>query len=172
MKKNALNLLLLVIITLFLNSCAPTKTTTSTAKTIDVYGAGVVHLPVVVELEVNQEKFTTTVSGTATVDQLKNEALIKALKETKADVFVEPTYDVVINGMNKTVIIKGYPAFYKNFRTIVKDDVELLDIGVLQKAKTVQGTTQNETVKGKTMAAVIMTAAGIIATVLIISAFM
>jgi hypothetical protein len=42
------------LISLSLMSCSTTKS--GTAKTIDIVGAGVIHKPIVVDLEVKQEK--------------------------------------------------------------------------------------------------------------------
>ncbi len=162
MKKVNVFLLVIMLFALFASSCTTTKSTSSTAKTLDVYGAGVIQLPVVVDLEVNQEKHKTTVSGTSSVDYLKNEALMQALKESNADVFVEPTYELEIDGVKKTVTIQGYPAYYKNFRTIEKGDVELLDAGIMQLAETKIGTSRQKSSKPNSGVMAALTISGIV----------
>lgn len=138
MKKNNFYLLVAILIILLASACTTSKTTTSTVKTMNTYGAGVIQLPVVVELDVSQEKHKVTIEVTGTEKFAKDQALVKALKETDADVLIEPTYEVQSSGMNRTVTLQGYPAHYRNFRTIEQGDVELLDTGILQKANVIQ----------------------------------
>jgi len=117
-------------------SCAPVMTA-STTKTLDIYGAGVVQKPVIADMDVKITKITgTATGGAANLEALKAEAVTNALKEAKADVLIEPQYDTQAKGMKATVTVTGYPATYTGFHQITKEEIPLLEAGVLQAAKT------------------------------------
>ncbi len=131
-------LFIAVVTSFFLTSCVVVKTDTS--KTMDIYGAGVIQKPVLVDLEVKETKVTGTATGTATgaagktMDPIKQSAVADALKKANADVLVEPVFETVTTGGKTTATVTGFPATYKNFRSIKPEDVELLKVGVTQKA--------------------------------------
>ncbi len=131
---------LLLIITL---ACCSKKLTTNTAKTLNVYGAGVIQKPVIVELDVKQTKVTATVNGKlgSNIETLKSEAVSAAVKNAGADVLVEPTYTIVSGRGTSTVTVTGFPATYKNFRDIRIEDVPLIKAGILQTARVAEPTT-------------------------------
>lgn len=121
------------------SSCSSLKTGTS--KTMDIVGAGVVHIPVVTELDVQAKKqeFTKVYKQKlSSLEVSKRDAVSELLKLHKADVLVEPTYTSVTKGGKITVTVQGWPASYKGFRQIEKKDLELLEVfpAYLQKAKT------------------------------------
>ncbi|MEI7525438.1 MAG: hypothetical protein WCJ95_13955 [Mariniphaga sp.] len=124
-----------VLLAAILTSCSIVKTNTS--KTMDIYGAGVIHKPVIVDLEVKEVRVT----GTATLlkgvslEPVKQEAVADALRRAGADVLVEPKFETKTSGGRTTATVTGFPATYKNFRSITLDDVELLRVGVVQKAE-------------------------------------
>ena len=133
----------IVLFAASLASCSSMKSTTNTAKTLPIYGAGVIQKPVIVELDVKQSKVTATVSGKlgSNVETLKAEAVSAAVKNAAADVLIEPTYTIVTNRGASTVTVSGFPATYKNFRDIRIEDVPLIKAGILQTARVAEPTT-------------------------------
>ena len=135
--------ILIVLISISISSCSSMKSTTNTAKTLNVYGAGVIQKPVIVDLDVKPTKVSATVNGKlgSNVETLKSEAVSMACKNSGADVLVEPTYTIVSNRGNSTVTVSGFPATYKNFRDIKTEDVPLIKAGILQTARVAEPTT-------------------------------
>jgi hypothetical protein len=135
--------LFIVITSIAVASCSNLKSTTNTAKTLNVYGSGVIQKPVIVELDVKQAKVTATVSGKlgSNTEVLKAEAVSMAVKNAGADVLVEPTYTIVSNRGTTTVTVNGFAATYKNFRDITNEDVPLIKAGILQTARVAEPTT-------------------------------
>ncbi len=123
------------ISSLFLVSCATLKT--STSKSLDIYGSGVIQKPVVADLNVVQTKVTGFAKETASqsVESIKQKAVADALKKSSSDVLIEPKFETETKGGYTTATVTGWPATYSNFRVISPDDVPLLQAGVLQKAE-------------------------------------
>ena len=134
---------LIVVLAITIASCSSMKSTTNTAKTLSIYGSGVIQKPVIVELDVKQTKVTATVNGKlgSNIEALKGEAVSVAVKNAAADVLVEPTYTIVTNRGTSTVTVTGFPATYKNFRDIKIEDVPLIKAGILQTARVAEPTT-------------------------------
>lgn len=128
-----LTYVLLAVLTL--SSCYVSKT--STSKTTDIYGSGVIHLPVVAELDVSNVKVTGTAAAAkgTSIEVVKQDAVADALKKANADVLVEPKFETETTASQTTATVTGFPATYKNFRPITAADVPLLEVGVLQVAK-------------------------------------
>jgi hypothetical protein len=124
-------------------SCSSMKSTTNTAKTLSIYGSGVIQKPVIVELDVKQAKVNATVNGKlgSSIEVLKSEAVSQAVKNAAADVLVEPSYTIVSQRGVSTVTVTGFPATYKNFRDIRMEDVPLIKAGILQTARVAEPTT-------------------------------
>jgi hypothetical protein len=144
----------------------------ATSKSMDIYGAGVIQNPVVVDLDVKETKVTGTASAPAgQIEILKSEAVADALKASNADVLIEPKYDVQISGGQATVVVTGWPGSYKNFRAIKEDDLKLLNAGVSQKAKVYEPPVQpkQNPKKGKAAGAVGGSLLGIILVVLLVA---
>ena len=141
MKKTSAGIFI-IILSLTIPSCSM-KSTTNTAKTLNVYGSGVIQKPVIVELDVKQTRVTATVTRrlTSNMDALKAEAVSLAVKNAGADVLVEPTYTIVSNRGTSTVTVTGFAATYKNFRDIKIEDVPLIKAGILQTARVAEPTT-------------------------------
>jgi hypothetical protein len=141
--KNILSVICLITIALCITSCKSLKSTTNTAKTLNIYGSGVIQKPVIVELDVKQTKVTATATAKmgSAIEALKAEAVSIAIKNAGADVLVEPSYTVVSNSRASTVTVTGFPATYKNFRDIKLEDVPLIKAGILQTAKVAEPTT-------------------------------
>ena len=128
-------IIVLSLISTALFSCKSLQKT-GTAKTMDIYGAGVMHMPVIVDLDVREVKVSGTKVGNAgnSLDLLKMEAIATALRMASADVLVEPSYQIETEGSRVTVIATGFPANYKNFRKMTAVDTVLVRPFILQKA--------------------------------------
>jgi len=119
---------------LVLNACSSVKI--QTAKTTDIYGGGVIQIPVVVDLDVDEKKVkgtATSFSGEALAD-VKQRAIVNAMKNANADVLVEPTFETEIKSGTINVTVTGFPAVYKNFRSIEEGDIELIKASAIHKA--------------------------------------
>lgn len=133
--KNILLLLQCLIICLFTFSCSTVRTTTS--KSMDIYGSGVIQKPVVVDLIVSEDKVTgsATEVQSRTLESVKQKAVVDAIKKSGADVLVEPAFETETKKGKTTATVTGFPGTYKNFRPIEQADFPLLEAGVLQKAE-------------------------------------
>ena len=109
-------------------SCSLLKQTTNTAKTLDIYGAGVIQKPVLTDLKMNPQKFTCTYAGNGgqEIDYHKSQAIAKAMIENKADVIIEPAYQITKSGSNISIVVTGYGGRYENFRQLTGADTSLL----------------------------------------------
>ena len=118
-----------------LSSCSTTSTRVQSSRTTEIYGPGVLHLPVVADLNVREEKVSATVTGSTSgsTKELRDLALAEALEKAGADVLVEPVFESESTGTRITITVTGYPATYENFRQATHDDIGLLQIGVLQR---------------------------------------
>ena len=119
---------------LILTSCSVQKQTTNTAKTLDIYGSGVIQSPVITNLVVNPKKFTSSYSGVGIQDipHHKSQAIAKAMEENKSDVIIEPTFEIVTTSTSIKITTTGYSGAYKNFRTMTGADTSLLvDAGII-----------------------------------------
>ncbi|MFA5782846.1 MAG: hypothetical protein WC868_11330 [Bacteroidales bacterium] len=144
MKKQIL--FLTIVTSTFLTSCTVLKT--STSKTMDIYGAGVIQKPVLVDLDVKETKVTGTATATMTkstsLETVKQKAVADALKKTNADVLIEPKFETETSGRRTTATVTGFPATFKNFRSITAEDVPLLQVGVIQKADVYEPTKEKQ----------------------------
>ncbi|HZW78650.1 MAG TPA: hypothetical protein VFF21_10135 [Flavobacteriaceae bacterium] len=122
-------------------SCTTLKSGTS--KTLDIVGPGVIQMPVVADLEVRSVKVSHTLtykaSNVVAKNNAKSDVVRELLQREKADVLIEPTYESVSTAGNIELTVFGFPATYKNFRIIQKEDIELIEAAprLLQKAETV-----------------------------------
>jgi cobalamin biosynthesis Mg chelatase CobN len=128
MKNTASRLAVIAIICL--SSCATTQM--STARYREVKGT-VVHMPVTADLDVRPERVTATVTARSsnTLQSVKTMAINEALKASKADLLIEPSYETSTTAGKHTVTVTGYPAFYKNFRTLTEAEVPAMEAGRL-----------------------------------------
>lgn len=137
----------ILIISLMGVSCTTTQQTTSTTKTMDIYGPGVIQHPIVGELDVDIEKVQgeATDSGTnVDVSNLKVLAVQNASEKADADILVEPIFEVSEEGSKVTVMAEGFPAKYTGFRQITEEDIPLLKAGQLQTAEIYEGSEAQE----------------------------
>lgn len=132
--KNQIFILTVVALSFF-TSCSVIKTNTS--KTMDIYGAGVLHKPVIVDLDVKEIRVTgmATMTKGVSIEPVKQDAVADALRKANADVLVEPKFETKTSRGLTTATVTGFPATYKNFRPITLEDVKLLRVGVTQKAE-------------------------------------
>jgi len=158
----------LVLTVLLLAGCAPIPTQTFTAtqqrtapapepetinssslKNIDVNTYSVMPF-LTADLTVDATKAVGIASGrTINQENLKREAMANALKAANrgqldsgiADLIIEPTFFYETKGNNVTVTVIGYPARYRNFRTIEKPDW----VDTTQKEQTTPARTQTQT---------------------------
>jgi len=130
LKKVLIIAMTLVVVT----SCGVAKS--NTAKTQDVRGSGVTHLPVLADLDVRSTKVTG--SSTAmlkppmvTAESVKQEAIANAISKVNGDILIEPFYKMETIGKQYTVTVTGYPATYKNFRMMEEKDTTLYLLNTL-----------------------------------------
>ena len=138
-------------LTFLLASCAVQKSTT--VKTMDVIGGGIIQTPVIVDLDVKPTKVTGTSNGKSDVplENVKQAAVADAVKNANADVLVEPRFETSLTSSNKTVVVTGYPATYKNFRQMTDADTTLVMVSSMYKATVYEPTTvQKQKGSGKT----------------------
>ncbi len=126
-------LLIFFSATLLLMSCSSVAKFSS-AKTIDITPR-IVQKPTVADIQVDEKKVSGTHSGkvtTISLENIKNEAVATALKTVNADILVEPRFETTVNGSLTTVMVSGFPATFKNFRTMKDDDISLMQLGAVR----------------------------------------
>jgi hypothetical protein len=117
----------LALLSLTIFSCQTVKT--GTAKTLDIYGLGVIHKPVIVDLDVKEEKISKTIT-LRSMDNLsaaEAEIVRELLKENNADILVEPKFYSVSKNGKTELTVTGWLGYYKNFKTIEEKDLKLLE---------------------------------------------
>jgi len=133
---------------------APPEETSSSSslKTIDFRTMSVMPF-LTADLNVDANKAVGTATGTvANRANVEREALANALKSANrgqldgniADLIVEPTYFYEQRGRNITITAIGYPARYRNFRTI--DKPEWIDASQTAQPVTPPAPTRTQTV--------------------------
>lgn len=108
-----------IVLAMLASSCSLIKS--SSSKTLDVNTKAECNMEA--ELEVSPHKATGIAyrkRGLKRKEELKSNAIAEALKNTQADVLVEPRFTIERkkNGKVKSVSVTGYPASYKNFKRI------------------------------------------------------
>ena len=131
----------LVLFSVLLAGCATSQKST-TSKSMDIYGAGVIQHPVIAELDVSENRVTGSASSTrgGSMANIRNMAVADALEGTDADILIEPVFETNREGNRLSATVTGYPASYTNFRSISHEDIPLLEAGVLQTAETIETT--------------------------------
>ncbi|MGE4346043.1 MAG: hypothetical protein AB7D46_01380 [Flavobacteriaceae bacterium] len=133
-------------------SCSTPQTSTRTTKSLDIIGAGIIHKPVIAELDVkpgrvwHSKVFKNSELNLYGSENAKNSVMGELLKANNADVLVEPIYETSSSGSKTTIAVSGFLATYKSFKNIEEKDIKLLEVRpqVLQKADVKEG------VEGKT----------------------
>ena len=115
-----------VLSSLLLISCSVQKS--SSVKTMDVSGGGIIQAQLLADLDVKSVKVSGTSTGKKDVplDNIKQNAVADAVKNANADVLVEPRFDVVSSSSSNTVTVTGFPATYKNIRLMKNGDTTLV----------------------------------------------
>lgn len=100
------------------------KSYSKTTVTSDIQGPTVIQKPVIADLDVQPTRVigTATGKGASAIDELKQQALSDALMKSNADVLIEPRYEISSKFNRSTVNVTGYPATYKNFRSMEAED--------------------------------------------------
>jgi hypothetical protein len=116
------------LLSLTVFSCQTVKT--GTAKSIDISGVGVIHKPVIADLDVKEEKITKTImlKNLESLENAKNEIIRELLNENNADLLVEPKFESKTKNGKTELTVTGWLAYYKNFRTIEEKDIKLLEV--------------------------------------------
>jgi hypothetical protein len=119
-----------ILITIAFVGCATvdTRYVREEAKVSYMKDTGVFHIPVVADLDVSQAKITGTATGnTDNLQILRVRAVNNALSTNNADVLLEPRFTLEVTSRGTKVTVTGFPANYKNFRSITESDTQLLD---------------------------------------------
>lgn len=118
-------------------SCASVEHS-STVRISEIYGSGVIQLPVIAEMDVSTEKAVGVASTTTnqTIASLKLMAISNALRDKNADILVDASFKIDKERNKVEVTATGFPATYKNFRTIEHQDLPLLKAGKMHVADT------------------------------------
>lgn len=126
----------LIPILALLMSCATTRKV-ETAKTLEIYGPGVIQSPVIADLDVKEQKVSGTAAGSSTsLATVKNLALVDAIKKAHADVLVSPSFEIETKGSSTTATVTGFPATYRNFRNATPADSLLVKAGYMHRVNT------------------------------------
>jgi len=108
----------------------PEAVNSSTLKSIFVSTYSVMPF-LTADLNVDTNKSVGTATGlSSNLESIKRDAMADALKRANrgildaniADLIIEPTFFYETRGRNVTVTVIGYPARYRNFKTIDKPD--------------------------------------------------
>ena len=115
-------LLFATIVAIFFGSCAKTSYQFATSDQVDL-GKTVLVTPTVASLNVATTRVTAELSGNKLVglnlNMAKESVGALALKQANADVLVAPRFETVYtDGKLSKIIVIGYPATYKAFRTM------------------------------------------------------
>lgn len=135
--------ILLYAIAVCVASCA-TIQPVETARYMNIYGPGVLHNPVIADLDVKSTKVQGTATGYSTnAKALEVEAIANAVRSAAADLLVEPMFTHEPAGGSRILVtVTGFPANYKNFRPATQADLPLVEAGIAQRANVVQATTE------------------------------
>lgn len=122
---------------LFLSSCSVSKSYSS--KTLESTTGELIQIPTMVELDVLKTKVNGEIdrpSKKLGLTEIKSNVIALALESSKADVLIEPRFQIERKKSGKIVSIKvsGYPAMYNNFRKFEDKDTTLLKYVMYKKA--------------------------------------
>ena len=155
-----LTLLHLLLLGSLLASCTTTRKV-ETAKTLDIYGPGVIQNPVIADLDVKETKVTGSAVGRSKeTEAVKNMALADAIKKANVDVLVEPSFVIENVGSKSTVTVTGFPATYSNFRKATPADSLMVEASYMHRANVaeVKDVTIKKKGKGGIIAAAVLVA--------------
>lgn len=130
----AKNLVLSLLVMVFFASCSSRQNTiiSSTARTLEPETPALVaDLEVEKTKVIGEFKFDCPTDQMVNEQELKDNAVFNALKTMNADVLVAPQYQIIRETTSRkyyTVIVNGYPAFYRNFRPMPIERVTNLEL--------------------------------------------
>ncbi len=101
-------------------------------------------------------------SSGSSVSGLKALAVSDALQKSKADVLVEPRYNVLQTSSKISVEVNGYPATYRNFRPMEEKDTTIVQYSMMQYSTGRETNGSVDKVNNKTGKAILGTIFGII----------
>lgn len=121
-------LFILTLVFFSLTSCKIVKS--GTAKSIDISGVGVIHKPVIADLDINQQKISKTMvlKNVSSMSSAQDNLIREILSEHKADLLVEPKFESKTQNGKTELTVTGWLAYYKNFRTIEEKDIKLIEV--------------------------------------------
>lgn len=126
----------LLPVLVLLGSCSTTRKV-ETAKTLEIYGPGVIQAPVIADLDVKEQKVSGTAVGSSnSLSTVKNLALVDAIKKAQADVLISPSFEIETKGNKTTATVTGFPATYRNFRSATTADSLLVKNGYMHRVNT------------------------------------
>jgi len=130
-------IVVIISVLLMVYGCATTPRAASRFsnynKTIYIIDTGIVHTPVIADLVVGETKVTGTAEARESVgvQAVRDRAIENALRPVHADILIEPKFEVItrpgahqFDEGNITVNVIGFPAHYRNFRTVNVCDEE------------------------------------------------
>ena len=106
-----------IAVLLMVTGCS-TSYKTALVKTKYVRPAGTAHLPLLVDMVIDDSRVTGNFSCNSDLgnEYAKSQAVANALKKSGADILYEPQYVIEVLGNQVNVEVSGHPAHYKNFR--------------------------------------------------------
>ncbi len=126
----ARNILILCVMA-FLSSCSTIRMTsdsTPVATPVSTY-------PTVADLNISPSRVSKTVTwqwnpfNTTSVSNRKENVTAELVKESGADILIEPEYvqqTSWLNLLGGSITVSGYPATFENFRKATPEDIEAL----------------------------------------------
>jgi len=134
-----------IVLSVLMTACSAKKTYSYSEYRVEQPTQSVHAVPVVADLDVQQEKITYSERLGVKVSDLsdselqslveKEKSLVmnNAMKTHGADVLVAPLVDVQTDMNNQLVItVSAYPAKYKNYRSATKDDEWFINVPLVE----------------------------------------
>lgn len=112
-------------------SCSSIKWVARDTATMDVTKSGIITRPKIADLKIETARVSGSASGTVkeeTLESIKSKALQNALELAKADILVEPIYEVEREDKILTAKVTGFPAKVTDFKDISASDTLSLSI--------------------------------------------
>ena len=122
-------LFMLMAAVVALSACSKQVFKTHTARTTGI-PAAMESMTNISDLEVSETKCTGTCTEKILSRKQKEEnAVADALRKTGADILVEPQYTHTYNKRGKLVSVEvtGYPARYRQFRSVTSEDAQTIN---------------------------------------------
>lgn len=134
MKKRFRNLFLFVVLLVSLSSCSAFRSSTATMAQVET---NIKQFPTIVDLDVQQQRITKTVSWSwlpfekYKLSVRKENLMADAIDESNGDILVSPQFKYTKVPFGKrTLTITGYPATFKSFRKATEKDIHLLGLSM------------------------------------------